>query len=197
MLENRIVPGYWPGKNNSVQRNCNHFSGFPSAWEIWEALWGHPEMCITWRNTFKIWMYDAKKRLTRLGDLLPFLLCSAVELPFPGFRPHGMAIQPLQQPRQNRSTWWVKPSLQRSLLTSPGISQSTEEWKFSSVKISLKSKSWPWWEGAHWPVWCELLQELRWPSWAAPGTERSQLCVLQWQCHLRWKIWKWTRTFKG
>lgn len=47
ILENRIVPGYWLGESNSVQRNCNPFSGFLSTWENCEALWGHPEMCIT------------------------------------------------------------------------------------------------------------------------------------------------------
>lgn len=36
------------------------------------------------------------------------------------------------------------------------------------------------WEGTCWPAWGGILQELKWPSWAAPGTGRTQLCVLQW-----------------
>lgn len=93
--------------------------------------------------------------LYRPGDLLPFLLCSAVELPFPGFKTTWDGRMAFAAAMANRGTWWVKASLQRSLLTSPEISLSTDEWKFSSVKISL-TKSKPWAHAvvglAHWLV---------------------------------------------
>lgn len=53
--------------------------------DLWGLMGASRNVCyLSWRRTFKIWINDAKIRLTRLGDLLPFLLCSAVELPFPG-----------------------------------------------------------------------------------------------------------------
>lgn len=68
-------------------------------------------------------------RLTRLGDLLPFLLCSAVELPFPGFRLHGMARWPLQQLWQKEKDL-VGQTIFAEIPPYPETSQSIDEMEF-------------------------------------------------------------------
>lgn len=47
VLESSISASILNWKNNSVQRNCNIFSGFLSAWKTCKALWVHVEVCVT------------------------------------------------------------------------------------------------------------------------------------------------------